>query len=221
MQGIIHFYRCGLLIVSMILASSTYAGNTQENSVLTIPEDFNVLYVDGQKTQSSFFSPGGATLKLAQGEHRVVMIYDQFFESGDDTNRIKSAPFMLSFMIEKAVDVELQFTAPKTLDAAREFAKSPQVELQITSSKSVLPIQITLDIDKDWYLASYAKAPVQPLPPVQPSPAPVVQVSFSANPAPAEKAGKQSNALQQLQYWWQQADDSQREEFLQGIKAMP
>jgi uncharacterized protein len=221
MQVTVNYFRSVLLMVFMMLANSIHAGNTQENSVLTIPEDFNVLYVDGQKTQSSFFSPGGAELKLAPGEHRVVMIYDQFFESGDDTNRIKSAPFMLSFVIEQTADVELQFTAPKTLDAAREFAKNPQVELHKISSQSALPLQITLNIDKDWYLASYAKPPVQPLPPVQPSPAPVVQVSFPPNPAPAEKAGKQSNALQQLQYWWQQADDSQREEFLQGIKARP
>ncbi len=222
---------CGLFMLLWLLSGSLYAGDATQKSTLSIPEDFNVTYVDGLKNKANFFSPGGAELTLSKGEHRVVMIYDQFFERGDDTDRIKSAAFMLSFVIEQEGSYELQFAPPKSSDAAKEFAKNPQVEIVMPKLKSALPVQITYNIDPEMYLASYAKAAVlpvlvnetavpvsAPVPKTSATQTPEVRLSFSEHTAQKESARIDPNVLQQLKYWWQQADKNQRDEFLESIK---
>lgn len=177
-----------------------------EVNTLTIPEEFNVLYVDDVKHANRFFTKGGAVLSLALGEHKIVVQYDNIFEKGDNFDRVKSEPLMLHFNVEDQGQYELIFKAPSTASAAKKFVKKPQLEIISLGAKKPLRISVSKSLQGKDYLAGFSQQKVS--------------VDNKVNTSSGSLA-KGSMAKEQLLYWWQQANELERQQFLEEIQAAP
>jgi len=162
---------------------------------LQIPEQFDVLVVNGEEASSSFSRT--KILSLPAGRNVVIVEYDQIFDAdfGDSHDRIRSAPFALVFTAAETDRLRVTAAQPKSGADARLYAKKPAVQLLNDAGKAVAMEQLPV--------TELAGALV-----INSPPAPVATSQTIIAPA---------DALQMLSYWWQQATPEQRAAFLQEI----
>lgn len=204
------------VLLPLLLATGLQAAE------LRVPEPFDVLIVNGEEYSAGLKSQ--KTVVLKTGRNIVILEYDQIFDAdyGDSHDRIKSAPVALVF--EAAADSVLSLVDPKLQSntEARRYAKAPQLQLrdqlQQPVASQLLPVReinglLLADGGNDGNRsinANQAGASTtsagNPAPTATPSTAPQ---STTSQPAP--------DALQMLNYWWQQATPAQRAAFLQAI----
>jgi len=106
--------------------------NKNEEAIVILPEEFEVLELNGQVISDSRlrFRSGNMDLRLPAGEHVIVFQYKAFWQLGDDNHDTLSSP-PITFKIKMAEQEQLRFQLPelKYYEAAEEFTKNPIVSL--------------------------------------------------------------------------------------------
>jgi uncharacterized protein YccT (UPF0319 family) len=96
-----------------------------EVALVEVPEQVQVLAIDGREPPPSFLS-SNIELALLPGEHVLSLRYVELFRlSGDEHEVIRSRPAALRFAAVAGGRYRLGVPAQKDLDAARVFAKAP------------------------------------------------------------------------------------------------
>ena len=170
-------------------ASSQTIGNKVS---LEVPELIQVLSIDGQEGNSHFLGSRAHVQQLTVGEHVLSVRYTQLFNiNADEHDILKSKPMAIRFTAEAGQTYLLSVTPPKRYDAAKEFAKQPDIRLiNKTAGTSQQAIQIK----------SYAEASL-------------VDSIGKAFQSSDESVSKQSDNVQLLQDIWLRATPTERQAF--------
>lgn len=172
---------------------------------LTIPDTFEVLVVDDEEQSKSFFTKA-TELDLAPGQHLVQIQYREMFEhdTEDHHETVRSEPFMVMFSVSGDEVLHLRHEQQPGIEQAREYAKDPQVTL-VDASGQVLAIQ---QLTKKQYQQDLASSQQQRR-------QQVVKQSLSDDPGEFNQQGP--DTVEMLEYWWQQATDAERQEFIRYV----
>ncbi|WP_169303059.1 YccT family protein [Thalassotalea mangrovi] len=179
---------------------------TAQAAQLTIPDTFEVLAVDGEKRSKSFFTRA-TELDLAAGQHSVQLQYREMFEDAteDDHQTVRSEPFVIMFSV--SADAKLQLLHPLQADVeqAKAFATSPRVQL-VDSNNQAIPVEQISQQTYEQELMSMQQQRRQQ----------VVKKSLSDDPTEFTHQGPDN--LEMMKYWWQQATDIERQEFIRYLQ---
>ena len=185
---------CGLFIVAptICLALDDSSQAVTEKVFLEVPELVQVLSIDGQEGYSNFLGGRSRIQELSVGEHVLSVRYTQLFNiNADEHDILKSKPMAIRFTAEAGQTYQLSVTPPKRYDAAKEFAKQPDIRLiNKTAGTSQQAIQIK----------SYAEASL-------------VDSIGKAFQSSDESVSKQSDNVQLLQDIWLRATPTERQAF--------
>ena len=185
---------CGLFIVAptTCLALEVSSQAVTEKVFLEVPELVQVLSIDGQEGYSNFLGGRSRIQELSVGEHVLSVRYTQLFNiNADEHDILKSKPMAIRFTAEAGQTYQLSVTPPKRYDAAKEFAKQPDIRLiNKTAGTSQQAIQIK----------SYAEASL-------------VDSIGKAFQSSDESVSKQSDNVQLLQDIWLRATPTERQAF--------
>lgn len=211
-------------LFALICSSSAFAAN------LKIPMAFEYLALDGTQIETNHFTHK-ADLSLSSGTHKIAIRYSDTYDDqlSDSPNFVKSSPFIVTLDVAQNGNYELQ-PASKIIDP-KAYAKAPKVVLKSTDGSNVdYRVQQT-NIQENSFMsrlfnlggqrpevdvAAAAVTAGKPVPqPVKPKQVTQVE-AMTAAPATTEanSALPQNQSAQMLQYWWQQADEKTRKEFM-------
>jgi uncharacterized protein YccT (UPF0319 family) len=100
-----------------------------EVALLEVPEQVQVMAIDGREPPPSFLS-SKVELALLPGEHVLGLRYVELFRLGGDEHEvIRSRQAALRFTADAGGRYRLEVPAQRDLDAARTFAKAPTFTL--------------------------------------------------------------------------------------------
>jgi uncharacterized protein YccT (UPF0319 family) len=123
-----------IIILLMTLAFNVHA------SVLTIPDNIIVLSVNGEEQVNSFFAKE-IQLTLEQGEHVLVLKYQDIFEGWDDHTKVTSKPFIALFTLSKTQlqnsTLIMKTIVLEELAQAKRFSKNPHVVISTAQGKEI------------------------------------------------------------------------------------
>jgi uncharacterized protein YccT (UPF0319 family) len=186
---------CGLSATSSASAAEPLAQAVSQSAHLQVPELIQIMAIDGQERTGNFFGSRAMTLDLSAGEHVLSVRYSQLFQLGaDDHDIIKSKPMAIRFTAEAGKTYQLNVNPPKRYEAAKEFAKQPDIRL--VDKTSGTSQQATL-------IKSYAEASLVDS---------IGKAFQSSEDSAAIKATTASN-VQLLQDIWQRASTEERQAF--------
>lgn len=99
---------------------------------LVVPEMFIVLNVNDEEQPSNFFAQQ-TQLTLENGEHVLVLKYQDLFDGDDDHTKVKSKPFVVTFTIPSQLPKQSMLTVESPLiddvKQAKAFARKPMVTI--------------------------------------------------------------------------------------------
>lgn len=221
-------------LLALVGSTSVFAAN------LTIPMSFEYLALDGQKVQSSVFNHK-ADLSLTNGTHKIAIRYSDMIEDdfSDSQSFVKSTPFILTIDVDGDHQYQLRPIDGEFVRKPKEFAKNPQIVIS-RKDKGTVSYQVTqTNIQEESFMSrlftgnSNANAeknivavtssnPTVAAAAVAPSVAAnntqtsaVIQATQTTQVAPkATPSQPDARAEQMLQYWWLQADEQTRKEFM-------
>lgn len=200
---------------------------------LNIPMSFEYLALDGKKVESSVFNHK-SNLALASGTHKIAIRYHEMVEDdfSDSQTFVKSAPFIVTLEVDGDHQYYLQAAEGKVVKKPKSYAQNPQIVLT-RSDKGQVNYQVAnTDIEEESFVsrlfsgnqavdvsgtaaavtgAAGATAAVITSAPTS-TQAAINATSLTA-PVDASKAAG-ANPQQMLQYWWLQADEKTRKEFM-------
>lgn len=216
-------------LLAMFGSATAMAGN------LSIPMSFEYLALDGQTIETSIFNHK-ADLALAPGEHKIAIRYHELVEDdfSDSQSFIKSAPFIVTIVATDDGEYRLKPAGSDVVKYPEKFAKSPEVEI-VSDNGSKLAYQVEYtDLKESSFFSrllgdnsgvnvgqaaaaatasGMAVQAAQPTAAVQPvATAPVT--SSAQTTAPQNTPNSEAHAEQMLQYWWLQADEETRKQFM-------
>ena len=206
------------ILFSLILLISV----TVNASVITFPESIIVVSVNGVEQPSHFFAQQ-TTVELAEGDHILVLKYQDLFEGDDDHTKVKSKPFVLIFTLSQAqANNAINVASTPILDElklAKSFAKSPKVSLMDENSNEINSINESL-------LSFNAKSKFKQLTATKTHSANSKVVNNSAIVARMNIAAKKvcnnnevenNSQLEQLKCLWQTSNKAEQEAFIYYI----
>lgn len=122
---------CGLCTAPLHgLAADPVGQTASAKASVVVPELIQVLSIDGQETPGNFFGARAMTLSLEAGEHILSVRYTQLFQvTAEDHDILKSKPMAIRFTAEAGKAYQLTVNPPKRYDAAKEFAKAPEIRI--------------------------------------------------------------------------------------------
>ncbi|WP_338592573.1 DUF2057 domain-containing protein [Shewanella khirikhana] len=221
-------------LLALAASSSVFAGS------LTIPMSFEYLALDGQQISTNSFTHK-AELDLAPGTHKIAIRYHDMVEDdfSDSQSFIKSAPFIVTLRVDGDHDYFLKPASGEVVKQPKQFAKAPQVVVTRADKGEVSYKVFQTDYKEDSFVdrlfggskgvdideaaaaataaagvgvVAAASAPVAPVSQSAPVAATAAQAPQATSPVPPAQAG--DHAQQMLQYWWLQADEKTRKEFM-------
>ncbi|UJF23246.1 DUF2057 domain-containing protein [Shewanella sp. OMA3-2] len=218
-------------ILALLSSTSLMAAN------LTIPMSFEYLALDGQQIETNSFKHK-SDLNLTTGSHKIAIRYHDMVQDNfsDSQSFIKSAPFIVTLNVDGDFNYTLSPATGEVVKRPKYFAKKPDIIItrqdKGSVSYSVENTQLeeasffanlfggnkTADIDAMSANATSNNLTVNTAAttPATISPA-VAATAVTVNPLNTDnlpKATSAAQAEQMLQYWWLQADEKTRKEFM-------
>jgi len=212
---------------------------------LEIPMEFEYLAIDGKKIQSNSFWHK-STLEFGQGEHKIALRYSDVVKDtfGNDGNVdfVKSAPFIISLKADDAQRYILQPDGDGAGKNPKAYAKEPKVKISRRDAGAVEYRVTYTDWEEESFVsrlfsgnsarditastAVAAGATMTAATNAAAPPAPLgngVSGAIQTAAPAADGANQTAEATpkQMLRYWWQQADEKTRKEFMSWVFSAP
>ncbi|TKB58565.1 YccT family protein [Ferrimonas aestuarii] len=217
------------------ILAALVAGGISFGSVaaeLNIPLSFEFVAVNGEEVESNFFSHKDE-LEVGLGQHTVALVYKDLIEEryGDGHQKVTSAPFLLHINVdadttytirpsERITEVKQAkaFADKPTLTISRADGKTADYRVEMTSIKQESLFEtLTKGVSPEQEQKMQVIAATNPN--AAPAATAAVTTSAVAASAPSKTSVDLSNDTQlnpnaMLKYWWQQADEKTRKEFM-------
>ncbi|MET1253886.1 DUF2057 family protein [Aliikangiella maris] len=195
---------------------------------LIIAESFNIKAINGTIHSSGFISQN-RNLQLKPGKNLLVIEYEEVFDSDDNDSFdiVKSSPFLLTLYLDTDSHYQQKVVKLKNADAARRYIQRPLFEIVKFTKDNSIRIQFELTplvSSSESYLVQQTQVRQNdPIDLSHPNPKPSKiprssQLLQPNNLSSGLNSKNQSMALQMLQYWWQQASEAERQQFIKDIK---
>lgn len=197
------------LVVAVVLNMIFLTGvNASE---LTIPESFDFLAVDGKDVGG--WSGSGRSIELTAGEHRIALEYSAAVE-GDNPRMqefVSSEPLLITLMVESGKRYRLvPHSSAKT--SPSKFAKDPK--MKIMSGRDDANADIAMLVQNQQ--SRWAKITQASNVSTQPNVSDMARVTKKSSRVMVDNIGG-TPAASMLVYWWNQADQQTRDNFLQQL----
>lgn len=204
-----------LATAALFTSTAAFAG------VVTSGSNIDFLAIDGQKASKSLLKSQNAFTATEGQQHQVVVRVTEIIKSGSDHSLFESVPVIVTFQ-GTAEDVVISAPRISTLRDANNFQQSPKVFVktvsgqEVPSKQDVLPQEgflpnANIVENLSNYNSSGSAASVSGL---ATSSAPAL-VAGSAKAQKGKIIVQGENIVeQQLQYWFQQADQETQKRFL-------
>ncbi|MDG1731569.1 MAG: DUF2057 family protein [Thalassotalea sp.] len=173
---------------------------------LLIPAEFSVVRVNGEEFSSSFILQE-TEVNLTTGQNVLVLRYNELFKGDIDDSQqtIKSESFILLFSVANDNDLKFSFAKPIDKSAAQEFSKKPVVNILDRNGSKLAVINQSLSRYNDQVMQETMMRRQE-----------VVKKSLeSGDQTTFTKTGP--NNLTMLKYWWSQASDMDKQEFIKHL----
>lgn len=216
---------------------------------LKIPMEFEYLALDGKKIQSNSFLHK-STLKFDHGTHKIAVRYNDLVKDdfGDNRSFIKSSPFIITINVDGDHHYLLRPGEGKIIRNPKNFAKDPKVKISRSDGGPVSYQVFNTDLEEESFLSRLfsgnqtqdiagnvatatntgvslaATGSVATIAAQTPETKPDA-VAATSPIAVAESHNANQNAdvnpQRMLQYWWLQADEKTRKEFMRWAFSQP
>ncbi|MCB2383545.1 DUF2057 domain-containing protein [Shewanella sp. SR1] len=199
---------------------------------LNIPMSFEYLALDGKKVESSVFNHK-SSLELTPGTHKIAIRYHEMVEDdfSDSQTFVKSAPFIVTLDVDGDYQYYLQAAEGKVVKKPKVYAQNPQIKLTRGDKGDVNFQVVNTNLEEESFVsrlfsgnqavdvsgtAAAATGAAGAVVAVAPAPvATSATVSATSLTAPIDTSkATAANPQQMLQYWWLQADEKTRKEFM-------
>ncbi|ABX48822.1 DUF2057 domain-containing protein [Shewanella sp. SP2S2-4] len=199
---------------------------------LNIPMSFEYLALDGKKVESSVFNHK-SSLELTPGTHKIAIRYHEMVEDdfSDSQTFVKSAPFIVTLDVDGDYQYYLQAAEGKVVKKPKVYAQNPQIKLTRGDKGDVNFQVVNTNLEEESFVsrlfsgnqavdvsgtAAAATGAAGAVVAVAPAPvATSATVSATSLTAPLDTSkATAANPQQMLQYWWLQADEKTRKEFM-------
>ncbi|MCS6153938.1 DUF2057 domain-containing protein [Shewanella baltica] len=199
---------------------------------LNIPMSFEYLALDGKKVESSVFNHK-SSLELTPGTHKIAIRYHEMVEDdfSDSQTFVKSAPFIVTLDVDGDYQYYLQAAEGKVVKKPKVYAQNPQIKLTRGDKGDVNFQVVNTNLEEESFVsrlfsgnqavdvsgtAAAATGTAGAVVAVAPAPvATSATVSATSLTAPVDTSkATAANPQQMLQYWWLQADEKTRKEFM-------
>jgi len=217
-------------LLACLTSSSVLAAN------LTIPMSFEYLALDGTEVETSMFNHQ-SDLALTNGTHKIAIRYHDVVDDSfsDSQTFIKSTPLIVTLTVDGDHQYLLQPAQGDVIKNPKAFAKKPQINIKRQDNMAVTYSVEQTNFTEDSFItslfnkknqndietlsASATGSGIQPTQKVavQSDVASATTISapvIATVPAAAAQKTTPAQAEQMLQYWWLQADDKTRKEFM-------
>ncbi|MGE6568552.1 DUF2057 domain-containing protein [Shewanella vesiculosa] len=217
-------------LLACLTSSSVLAAN------LTIPMSFEYLALDGTEVETSMFNHQ-SDLALTNGTHKIAIRYHDVVDDSfsDSQTFIKSTPLIVTLTVDGDHQYLLQPAQGDVIKNPKAFAKKPQINIKRQDNMAVTYSVEQTNFTEDSFItslfnkknqndietlsASATGSGIQPTQTVavQSDVASATTISapvIATEPAAAAQKTTPAQAEQMLQYWWLQADDKTRKEFM-------
>ncbi|NRB42664.1 MAG: DUF2057 family protein [Pseudomonadales bacterium] len=189
-----------ILMFACIFSVQLLAENTNTAVKIKVPEELDVLYINGEK-QRQFLFGKKSEIEARTGLNRVVLRYKAFWGDDDDFDKVVSPAFMLQFTVKQGVDYRLELPVINDVEQAKTYAKSATALLYAQHNRAIIDVKISYHLDEKSMLQQMT----------------VVEGSNETDGVKDLVKYSDNDALKQLGFWWQQASDVQRQQFLQSV----
>ncbi len=199
---------------------------------LNIPMSFEYLALDGKKVESSVFNHK-SSLELAPGTHKIAIRYHEMVEDdfSDSQTFVKSAPFIVTLDVDGDYQYYLQAAEGKVVKKPKVYAQNPQIKLTRSDKGNVNYQVVNTNLEEESFVsrlfsgnqavdvsgtaaaATGAAGAVVAVAPAPVTASATVNATSLTAPVDTSKAAG-ANPQQMLQYWWLQADEKTRKEFM-------
>ncbi|NRA41039.1 MAG: DUF2057 family protein [Pseudomonadales bacterium] len=208
-----------LIVLSGLFALHVEASDQHS---LLVPEEFNILAVNGQPYPKVLLRKGIIHLPLKplpDGLHLLTLQYEQVFDDGDDFDIIKSTPFVIEFAHLSGVsELMIDWKPIRRVKQAAQFARQPSFDVLVrTGDRQGQKLNLRFFYDQaesaqPQLSMTNTAATTELL-------APYEEGKLSVEDA--ETAKTEPDALSQLKYWWQAASPASREAFKRYLETAP
>ena len=199
---------------------------------LNIPMSFEYLALDGKKVESSVFNHK-SSLELTPGTHKIAIRYHEMVEDDFSYSQtfVKSAPFIVTLDVDGDYQYYLQAAEGKVVKKPKVYAQNPQIKLTRGDKGDVNFQVVNTNLEEESFVsrlfsgnqavdvsgtaaaATGAAGAVVAVAPVPVATSATVSATSLTAPVDTSKATA-ANPQQMLQYWWLQADEKTRKEFM-------
>lgn len=130
----------GLVVVTGMNGCASVSGTTatyegakraaHEVAILNSTEQTQLMSVDGRETSRVLLSGNNQTFELLPGERTLLVRYVEIFHvNADEHEVIRSKPVAIRMMVKAGESYRFDFKRPSNLVEAREFIKSPKIDV--------------------------------------------------------------------------------------------
>lgn len=199
---------------------------------LNIPMSFEYLALDGKKVESSVFNHK-SSLELAPGTHKIAIRYHEMVEDdfSDSQTFVKSAPFIVTLDVDGDHQYYLQAAEGEVVKKPKVYAQNPQIKLTRSDKGNINYQVVNTNLEEESFVsrlfsgnqavdvsgtaaaATGAAGAVVAVAPAPVTTSATVNATSLTAPVDTSKAAG-ANPQQMLQYWWLQADEKTRKEFM-------
>ena len=215
----------GVLLAS-ILAMPVIADNT-----LVLPEKTKLLVLDGKNADKLDSKKG---LALGNGRHQLVFQLKTLVRDGGDTKLFTTSPYVMTFDLSGDQTYTINAPKLKTTRDTDKLSQSPEAQFSITNAKGqTIPFEFSVFNKSGLLIGGDTVEDIQKFN-LSDSPAAVramagtvyiatpqgISYQVAQQPQPAvmpAPATAQPMSESMLQYWYNQADETTRERFLQWV----
>ncbi len=204
-------------LAALLICSSVSAISTQAlAATVNVSDNLVVSEINDREIDNGLLD-NESTFELAKGTHALVVRYKDVFEdlivAGDAV--VESQNFIIKFTITDQEKLKLTTAKINDLAAAERFAKSPRLQLVDARNNQ---LELSLERVSDYKLAREVDKAVNALASNQGISKSAATGAIVGVSAPHASNTTKVNALTMLQYWWQNASESEKSRFKQMNK---
>ena len=180
---------------------------------LMLPENFRVLKINGEEKSFGFLALS-SSVELQKGRNIIELQYRELFEGDeDDTIKVMSLPIIIALDSNAPENLILDAPMFELEEPARVYAKSP--DFKIVNEAGDLVAFSTLDAEKVLMSDSKNISSYSDFSDSGSTPNYLATDNMNRNSVTPEDV----DSLKLLKFWWQQASEHEKHQFMDFIKA--
>lgn len=218
---------CFIGVGSLLFAIGAWAA-----TAIAIPHPYVAYLLDGKPVSNDLFS-SRSSLTLSPGPHQLVIRFEGTFKDQSESRLLSGEPVVINLVTKQDQQLAIEFSYPRSYSAAEQYLKQQKLQFidqstghAVKADYFVMPKKEGLQIGRNYQeeLIAMGKAFAQPAAQTAAPQATAQAVAGTAAVAAAaqitpqttakgQTLDKNTQALEMLKYWYNQANGDTRKAF--------